>query len=162
MCHLRSWWKGALEYLQSIIHYNTKWDCFPRNTNSAECRCVYLPGFLAHNSHLKARFGQVLARMYAPRHPRPGISLTTDTAGWTLLRLCGTKTRTWTEASWNTVNMSGIICNYSWQSFITSGGDMMDVSKPLELLTNVLLQQWQSLGENLACLKCLPLFCLRS
>lgn len=33
--------------LQSIIQREDCWDCFPRNTNSAKYRHVYLPGFLA-------------------------------------------------------------------------------------------------------------------
>lgn len=47
----------------------------PGNINSAKCRYVYLPGFLARNRHLKAGFGQALARTYTARHPRPSRSL---------------------------------------------------------------------------------------
>lgn len=76
--------KGAAKtssLVQSIIHRRAWWDCFPRNTNSAKYRYVYLPGFLAHDIRLKAGAGQALARTYTPQHSRQGISFATGTAG---------------------------------------------------------------------------------
>lgn len=76
--------KGAVKtssLVQSIIHRRAWWDCFPRNTNSAKYRYVYLPGFLARDIRLKASAGQALARTYTPPHSRQGISLATGTAG---------------------------------------------------------------------------------